>query len=414
MAKTKLHIRSSYLNANGEATIYVRYSHGDKTIDLSTGERVPPKFWDAPNQQVRKSYPGHVGINNFIQKKKLEIDSIKLDLKGKRIEPTVELVKEEYLNLLAPPKEELPLRHMFDYWPEFVSYQKDVKRVTDATIKQYNSTLKKFKDFEQHINCILSFEMMDSAFLDHFKKYMYMTVESSHNTIGGKIKHLKTFLNWAYSNELTENAKFKNFKKPSSETTIVTLTKEQLDTLFYLDLRGQRRLERARDLFVLGCTTGLRFSDYSSISQANIKGKFLVISTEKTDVQVRIPLNDYSKAILAKYPDKLPTLSNTNLNKFIKEVGIQAKFFEEHEVTIYKGGQKVKFNKPLYLLLTSHCARRTFATQSLSRGMMMHDVMRITGHRDVRSFTKYVHIAEPRLQKEVSKAWDTLTTQKDD
>ncbi len=414
MAKTKLHIRSSYLNANGEATIYVRYSHRDKTIDLSTGERVPPKFWDATNQQVRKSYPGHGGINNFIQKKKLEIDSIKLDLKGKRLEPTVDLVKQEYLKLAAPAKEELPLKQMLDYWPDFVSYQREVKRVTEATIKQYGASLKKLRDFEQYINTELTFDMIDNAFLDHFKKYMYVEVESSHNTIGGKIKHLKTFLNWAYNNELTKNAKFKNFKKPSSETTIVTLTREQLDTLFYLDLRGQKRLERARDLFVLGCATGLRYSDYSSISQANIKGNFLIMSTEKTDVQVRIPLNDYSKAILAKYPDKLPTLSNTNLNKFIKEVGIQAKFFEEHEVTIYKGGQKVKFNKPLYLLLTSHCARRTFATQSLSRGMMMHDVMRITGHRDVRSFTKYVHIAEPRLEKEVSKAWNTLNTKKDD
>ena len=132
------------------------------------------------------------------------------------------------------------------------------------------------------------------------------------------------------------------------------------------------------------------------------------MSTEKTDVQVRIPLNDYSRSIINKYPNGLPTLSNVNLNKYLKEVGIKGKFFEEHEVTNYRGGRKEKFYQPLYQLLTTHCARRTFATQSLARGMMMHDIMRITGHRDVRSFMKYVHVAEPRLQKEVSKAWDTL------
>ncbi|MBL7839375.1 MAG: site-specific integrase [Cyclobacteriaceae bacterium] len=410
MAKTKLYVRSSYINSKGEAAIYVRYSHNDKTIDIATGEHIPPKYWDTANQQVRKSFPGHSGINNFILKKKLEIDTIRLDLKSNRVEPTVAAVKEAYIKMQTPKTDvtNSVSQNMLDQWSDFAAYQRDTKRVTEATLKQYNSTLKKLHDFESHINCLLTFEMMDNGFLDAFKKYLYNNVDSSHNTVGGKVKHLKTFLNWALDKGLTNNVKFKSFKKPSSETTIVTLTKEQLDILFFLDLKGQKRLEKARDIFVLGCSTGLRFSDYSSINLANVKRDYLVISTEKTDVQVRIPLNDYSRAILAKYPDGLPTISNTNLNKYLKEVGIQAKFFEEHEVTTYKGGHKQKFYKPLYLLLTSHCARRTFATQSLSRGMMMHDVMRITGHRDVRSFMKYVHISEPRLRKEVSKAWNTL------
>lgn len=215
-------------------------------------------------------------------------------------------------------------------------------------------------------------------------------------------------MNWAFSKGITTNAKFKDFKKPSSETTIVTLTQQQLDTLFYLDLSGEKKLEKARDLFVLGCATGLRFSDYSRISPANIKADFIVISTEKTDAQVRIPLTDYSREILKRYPNGLPRISNVNLNRFLKEVGIRAKFFEEYEVTTYKGGIKQKHHKPLYTLLTTHCARRTFSTQSLARGMQMFDTMRITGHKDVRSFMKYVHVAEPRLHQEVLKAWNTL------
>lgn len=415
MGKTKLHIRSSYLNRNGEATIYVRYSHADKTIDLSTGERIPPKFWDAENQRVRKSYSGHNGINNFIEKKRLEVDSIRLDLKGRKIEPTVHAVKLEYQKAKSQDDENTEVyRTMLDHWDDFISYQKDVRRISSGTIKQYGSTFKHLSDFEKRIGCHLTFDMMDNHFLDSFKKYMYNQIESSHNTIGGKIKQIKTFLNWAVDKEITSNIKFKSFKKPYSETTIVTLNQNQLDKLFYLNLNGSKRLDKARDLFVLGCATGLRFSDYSSINLANVKGDFIVISTEKTDAQVRIPLNDYSRAILNKYPDGLPSISNTNLNKYIKEVGIIAEFFEKHEIAVYKGGRKQKFNKPLYLLLTSHCARRTFATQSLQRGMLMHDVMRITGHKDVRSFMKYVHIAEPRLKEEVSKAWDTLTATNDE
>jgi site-specific recombinase XerD len=408
MAKTKLLLRSSYLNEKGEANIFVRYSHADKTIDFATGERVPPKFWDKEHQHVRKSFKGYTGINNFIEQKKLQIDAIRLDLKGRKIEPTVKAIREEYSKALVPKVEVVQYEFMFDYWPRFIEYQRQIKRIAESTIKQYDASLNRFAEFEKHIGCRLTFDTMDATFLDEFKRYMYNEVKSSHNTIGGKVKHLKSFLNWAHLNALTSNIKFKNFKKPSSETTIVTLNQEQLDILYYLDLKSSPRLERARDLFVLGCATGLRFSDYSVINQSNIKGDFLVISTEKTDVQVRIPLNDYSRAILRKYPKGLPTLSNTNLNKYLKEVGIKARFFDEHEMTTYKGGKKEKFSQALYLLLTSHCARRTFATQSLSRGMMMHDVMKITGHKDVRSFMRYVHIAEPRLQQEVSKAWDTL------
>ncbi len=407
MAKTKLLLKTYYANSQGDAPIFVRYSHADKTVDFATGERVPPKYWDKVQQQVRKSFKGHIGINNLIEQKKLEVDAIRLDLKAKRIEPTVQAIKQEY-NKKEVPAEIPQSNFIFDHWDRFIDYQRQIKRLAEATLRQYGATLKKFNEFEEFIKCRLTFAMIDNSFLDEFKRFMYNNEQSSNNTIGGKIKHLKSFLNWAYTNELTTNAKFKNFKKPSNDTTIVTLTKEQLDTLYYLDLKAIPRLDRARDLFILGCSTGLRYSDYSSVKLANVKGDFLVISTEKTDIQVRIPLNDYSRSIINKYPNGLPTLSNVNLNKYLKEVGIKAKFFEEHEVTIYRGGRKEKFFQPLYQLLTSHCARRTFATQSLARGMMMHDVMRVTGHRDVRSFMRYVHIAEPRLQKEVSKAWDTL------
>lgn len=64
------------------------------------------------------------------------------------------------------------------------------------------------------------------------------------------------------------------------------------------------------------------------------------------------------------------------------------------------------------MMLTSHCARRTFATQSLQRGMQMAFVMRVTGHKDLRSFMRYVHVAEPKLKEEVDKAWNTLGTKK--
>lgn len=409
MGKTKLFLRSNKVNGRGESIIFVRYSHGDRAIDVSTGELIPPQFWDKANQRVRKSFKGHNGLNNFIDQKRNEIDSIRLELKSKKIEPTVEAVRREYRKQTNPVIiQETKSEFLLDHWSTFIRHQTDVKRLEASTIRQYEGTRKRIEDFEHFIGCRLTFGMIDGNFNDDFNCYMYNEKKFSHNSLGGKIKHLKSYMNFLFSKGITTNDKFKSFKKPSNETTIFALNQEQLDTIFYLDLAGEKRLERARDLFVLGCATGLRYSDYSAIKPGNIKDDCIIISTEKMDRQVKVPLNDYSRAIIAKYPDGLPTISNVNLNKFLKEIGIRAKFFDEYEVTTYKSGQKQKHFRPGYMMLTSHCARRTFATQSLQRGMQMAFVMRVTGHKDLRSFMRYVHVAEPKLKEEVDKAWNTL------
>lgn len=414
MPKTKLYIRHNKLNSKGEAIIFIRYSHNDEACDFSTGERIEPQYWDYEHQQVRKSYRGFTSLNSYLLKRKTEIEELRLNLQLRGINPSIEAVRNEYRKQFDTAEEKSMSNQLLDHWADFISYQRDIKRVTKETLKQYESTRKKLIEYEDYVNSKLTFDKINSDFIDQFVFFLFSISNCSSNTVGGKVKHIKAFLNWAFSKGITTNNKFKEFKKPTSETTIVTLTQQQLDILFYLDLSGERKLEKARDLFILGCSTGLRFSDYSRINPANIKGDFIVISTEKTDTQVRIPLNDYSRQILNRYPNGLPKISNVNLNKFIKDVGIRAKFFEEHEVTTYKGGVKQKLNKPLYSLLTTHCARRTFATQSLARGMQMFDTMRVTGHKDVRSFMKYVHVAEPRLQQEVLKAWNTLGQDKGD
>lgn len=413
MGKTKLFVRSNKVNSNGESIIFVRYSHGDKAIDISTGELIAPEFWDKANQRVRKSYKGHNGLNNFIDQKRIEIDSIRLNLKSRNVEPTVEAVRQEHRKQHHPVVvQEAKSEFLLDYWSVFIKHQSDVKRLNGTTIRQYEVSRKHIEDFERFIGCRLTFPMIDGNFIDDFHGFMYNEKKFSHNSLGGKIKHLKAYMNFLVSKEITKNEKFRQFKKPSNETTIFALNQEQLDTLFYLDLSGEKRLEKARDLFVLGCATGLRYSDYSAIKPGNIKDDCIVISMEKMDRQVKVPLNDYSRAIIAKYPDGLPTISNVNLNKFLKEIGIRAKFFDEYEVTTYKSGLKQKHFRPGYMMLTSHCARRTFATQSLQRGMQMAFVMRVTGHKDLRSFMRYVHVAEPKLKEEVDKAWNTLGTKK--
>ncbi|MGC4020955.1 MAG: site-specific integrase [Cyclobacteriaceae bacterium] len=416
MAKTKLFLRASKTNSKGESIIFVRYSHGDQATDISTGERVPPKFWDPENQRVRKSYAGFTGINNFIEKKKLQVDQIRIDLKDRKIDPTVDALKNEYLRRENPVVEEpqkIISQNILDHWDRFISYQRDVKRRAPATIAQYESSKLVIEAFEKHIDMQLTFSMITKSFADDYYKFMYLEKKYAHNTLGSRVKHLKSFLNFCVSEGITDNHKFREFKKPSNQTSIFALSREQLDILNALDLSNEKRLERARDLFVFGCSTGLRFSDYSKVKQANVQGDYLIVRTEKMDDIVRIPLNTYSRSILAKYPSGIPTISNVNLNKYLKEIGIKAKFFEEVEVVTYKSGVRTKSTKPIYMMLTTHCARRSYITQSLQNGMAMQTVMKISSHRDIKSFNRYIHVSEPRLKMESDQAWSTLPENKE-
>jgi site-specific recombinase XerD len=262
------------------------------------------------------------------------------------------------------------------------------------------------QDFEKLISSRLTFEAIDQEFSEQFTFYLF-SLNNSNSTVGGKIKQVKTFMQWAISKGLTANLKFKGFKKPNNRTDIITLNQEQLNSVFTLDLTMNPRLERIRDLFILGCVTGLRFSDLLRLRPVNIKGNYIQIATQKTDTVVRIPINNYSRAILSRYQE-LPKISNSQMNLYLKEIGRIAGFLEECEITSYKGGHISKITKPLYQLITTHTMRRVFATQSLQRGMQAQDVIRLTGHSSLRTFQAYLHASDQRLESEVAKAWNTI------
>ena len=55
-----------------------------------------------------------------------------------------------------------------------------------------------------------------------------------------------------------------------------------------------------------------------------------------------------------------------------------------------------------------HTARKTFCTLSLARGMSAEEVMRISGHVDYRSFTRYVNVANDKKKTVMQKAWGAV------
>ena len=133
------------------------------------------------------------------------------------------------------------------------------------------------------------------------------------------------FLNllyWAFDNNHTYKVDFQKFKLPKAqETDEVALTQEQIYEIFDFDLMKNQRLERVRDLFIFGCATGMRYSNYSKVRKVDVENDLIkVIDGKNNEKTLEIPLNDLSNFILKKYDYQLPKISNQKFNDYLKEL----------------------------------------------------------------------------------------------
>ena len=227
------------------------------------------------------------------------------------------------------------------------------------------------------------------------------------------ISNLKAFLTWCYKRGNVKDLTYKDFKATERDKDVIYLTMEELMTLYNFQFASYKR-NRARDLFCFMCFTGMRVSDLQNLKRENIRdGQIFktIVKTHKTEV---IPLNQYARAILAKYEDleikPLPKLSAQKINDHIKECCEEAGITDLVNYVDYSGGKAREHSEPKYKLITNHTARKTFITNSIMLGMNTKTIKEITGHKKDSVFNKYVKISEEFKKLEMERTWDSIPT----
>ena len=405
MATTKLIIRDNKPNSKGECVIYVRYTHDQKSFQVSTGEKVLPQYWDAENEKVRRALRGYTTLNSAIEAKEDEVKEIANIAKSIGVDPTVDYVKDKLASFKAPSIKAAPEFYaLYEKWVE-----ENRGRKVEKFLAQQLSTLNLIREFEGEKGYKITLDRIDMAFYNQFTTWLMVEKERTANTVGKHIKHLKSFLN--HLTHLGENQnltfKSKDFKRLNTKTDIIYLTRQELDKLYEFDLSANKRLERIRDIFIFECGTGLRYSDIQNLKPENIKDDYLEFTTIKTRDKLIIPLSKYSRHVLKKYDGKLPaTISNQKMNDALKELGEHCGIDTIEQRVKHIGSRRVEEKIPKHRLLTTHCARRTFITQSLERGLRPEVIMKITGHKDIATMMRYVKITQDVVKAEMLKAWD--------
>ena len=127
------------------------------------------------------------------------------------------------------------------------------------------------------------------------------------NYCGKHIKSFKTIMRAAREEGLHNNIEIerKAFKTISEPTDSIYLTEAELKKLFELDLSDNKPFEVVRDVFLCGCYTAQRYSDYSKINKSNIReidGKrFIELIQKKTGERCLVPVRPEMETILKRY-----------------------------------------------------------------------------------------------------------------
>ena len=293
----------------------------------------------------------------------------------------------------------------------------DIKSRSHPKIGQnYRMLVRKLEDIERSFGCRIMPAMVSSVFWNHFIPFL-AEQGLKYSTIGHVKANLIAVLNWSSKYGVKLNPSYSEVDIPNYTPSKISLTPDEISHIYHfkigreaaysfrskkvLKLRKNKieTLERVRDMFVLGCNLGQRYSDLVRISPENFKNGQFSIVQQKTGNKCFVPINSLSIdsritfAILEKYGYHSPYSGdinnyNTYLHELLRHIGED--FMEEVYIDNKINRVIMRETKRRYQLIPSHSARRSFATINTLRNVPRSKILRATGHSSEKAFVRYI------------------------
>lgn len=394
-------------------TVYVtaRFGRNEKLM-YATPLKVDSVFWDAERQRVKSTRycPYRDNVNDALR----ALDDMLSRFVTDSVRNGGVLTKDSIRHILDVHfgKARDVSRSFHDFFDEFteecmtrMNEKRGGQLVTYKTMREYARTHYYIRGYEEERKTILGYQDIDQHFLSDFVSFLQRQ-NLSVNTISHKVICIKAVMRAAAERGLTDNMRWRFYRNSSEPSESVYLTEEELDAIYMLDLSGNERLRRVRDLFLCGCWTGLRFSDITRIKAENIEGGMIRVRQSKTNAVVTIPIHPVFKEIWETYNGELPTdISNQKFNAYIKEVCLAAGITSNVAKSITRGGKRITTIYKKWELVASHTARRSFATNLYKSGFPAISIMKITGHKTEAAFLKYIKVTSDEHAALLAEHW---------
>ncbi|MBR5842219.1 MAG: site-specific integrase [Bacteroidaceae bacterium] len=385
-------IRESKARKNGNAPIETTITVNGERTSFSTGKLVQIDKWDKAKQQVKGKDDEARSLNLFLQAVKNKLYEKETELMERGFVVTAELLRDAYFDKVEALKEKTLLSVLREHNEERkLMVGKTVAPATYYAFEHTECLLKKFIKEKYERNDIYLREL-NVGFIQSFHAYLLQIM--GQNSTTKHLKFLKKIVNLAVANCYITYNPLNIYKVEREPVEIDFLNEEELRKIINFDTPIPR-FERAKDMFLFGCFTGLSYIDIKTLLPEHIErdneGRIWIKKRRvKTGVLSRIPLLPMAKMILDKYKGggrMLPIQDPADINKYLKDIAILC-----------------NINKRI----TFHTSRHTFAsTVTLANNISLEVVSKMLGHTNTRMTTHYAKLVDKCIGEQMDKLMDS-------
>ena len=369
---------------NGLASVYARVTTGSLRQEFYFHCEGKPELWNQKKERMMGTSRLAQKVNEMLDEFRVQILDIRSKLLAEGYAANAAQIKQRYLNPTCNTM--MLIAGLTDYVKR---RQAEVGvRITQRTADKYERLLRYLKQYLAQRGKAedIPVERMNYEFLDGFNLFLQTAHRCRHNGAVAVMDCLRNFVLYCLRNEWITKNPFRYYKLKEDEVQAKEhLTAHELELLTRKEL--DHRLARIRDVFVFCCLTGLAFADADHLRREHLsqddEGRWWIHKPrEKTSVMSRIPLLPATLEILRRYEHDevcvarsrvLPTPSNQKMNAYMKEIAAVC------------GIDKV---------LTTHCARHTFACMAVEYGMPIDVLAKILGHSNTNMTRHYAKFSE--------------------
>lgn len=389
-------IRESRIRKDGTASIEVVLTVNGERCAFSTGKRVKSCNWDKAKQQVKGKDEEAQSLNNYLKAIKAKLYQKEAELLDRGFIITAELLRDAYFDKVESLKE----KTLFEVFEEHNQEQEKLvgNGVSKATYWISVYTVRLLKEFVQqkYKREDLYLRELNLNFIQSFHSFLRIDKGMAQNSSTKHLKLLKKIVNLAVANSYMTTNPFITYKIEREPVEIDFLDEEELRKIINFDT-PLPRLERAKDMFLFGCFTGLSYIDIKTLAPEHFEkdstGRIWIKKRRvKTGVLSRIPLLPIAKLILDKYKGGeklLPIQDPADINKYLKDIAILCDIKKR---------------------ITFHTSRHTFAsTVTLANNISLEVVSKMLGHTNTRMTTHYAKLIDKCIGEQMDKLMETFT-----
>ena len=393
-------IRESKARKNGNVPIEVMITVNGERNSFSTGKQIAIEKWDKTKQQVKGKDQETQNLNNYLKAIKAKLYQKEAELLERGFIITAQILYDAYFDKVESLKE----RSLFEVFEEHNQEQEKLvgNGVSKATHWVSVYTIRLLREFVQqkYKREDLYLRELNLNFIQSFHSFLRIDKGMAQNSSTKHLKLLKKIINLSVANSYMAFNPFSTYKVEREPVDIDFLDEEELRKIINFDT-PLPRLERAKDMFLFGCFTGLSYIDIKTLTPEHFEkdntGRIWIKKRRvKTGVLSRIPLLPIAKLILDKYKGGeklLPIQDPADINKYLKDIALLC-----------------GINKRICF----HTSRHTFAsTVTLANNISLEVVSKMLGHTNTRMTAHYAKLIDKCIGEQMDKLMDTFTGDSD-